>query len=139
MYFAKIFHRPPGDDDRILGLTVEAGMLRGDYLREVDGEADEFLSRDFQKISEGVRAFRQEAEKLRAAGYIETHHTDSDEYNLKRDFTPKPEWQRALDEAVMAAFADPLDIRADRLAALAGTPAADDPTALWLAALHASA
>jgi hypothetical protein len=140
MYFAKFFHKPPGDDDRLLGLTVEAGMLRGDYLKEVDdSESEEFLSRDFQKIGEGVRAFRQEAEKLREAGYTETHHTDSDEYHSKRDFTPKPEWQCAIDEAAMAAFADPLDVQAARLAALAGTPAADEPMILWLAALHASA
>jgi hypothetical protein len=152
MYFAKFFHKAPGDDDRLLLLAVGSDTLMGVYLKEIDYRTavwsdlppganlpGEFLRQEFGTINESVGAFRREAETLRAAGYIETHHTKYTLRDLEGDFTPKPEWQRALDEAIMAAFADRLDVQADRLAALAGTPAAGEPIALWLAAHHAKA
>lgn len=148
MYFAKFFHKDPGDDDRLLLLAVDDAILMGIYMREVDSSQfdwssdaippSEFLRQEFDKISEGVAAYRREAEKLRADGYIETYHTKYSLRDLGGDFTPKPEWQRALDEALMSAFADPPEVQAKRLAALKGTPAADEPTALWLAARYAN-
>lgn len=152
MYFAKFFHKAPGDDDRLLLLDVGGDTLMGIYLKEIDYQTavrsnlppganlpGEFLRQEFGRTNESVGAFRREAETLRAAGYIETHHTKYTLRDLEGDFTPKPEWQRALDEAIMSAFADPLDVRADQFATLAGTPAAGEPTALWLAAQHARA
>ncbi|TWS99887.1 SMI1/KNR4 family protein [Reyranella sp. CPCC 100927] len=153
MYFAKFLHKPPGDDDRLVLLALGSDTLMGIYLKEVDYLAfdwskplppganlpGEFLRQAFDTASQSIAAFRHEVERLRAAGYVETHHTDYTLRDLGGDFTPKPAWQRLLDDAMMASFADPVDVQANRLAALAETPAADEPMALWLAARHAGA
>lgn len=36
MYFAKFFHKAPGDDDRLLLLAVDSDTLMGVYLKEID-------------------------------------------------------------------------------------------------------
>ncbi len=153
MYFAKFLHKPPGEDDRLVLLALGSDTLMGIYLKEVDYLAfdwskplppganlpGEFLRQEFDTTRLSIAAFRHEVERLRAAGYVETHHTDYTLRDLGGDFTPKPAWQRLLDDAVMASFADPVEMQAQRLAALVGTRAAEEPMAAWLAARHASA
>ncbi|WJH39281.1 hypothetical protein N7E02_20815 [Aliirhizobium terrae] len=153
MNFAKFFHKAPGDDDRMLFLAVDGDVLIGSYLREVDylgfdwatydktkdNLPGEFLRIEIDDENEGITAFRREAEALRRQGYIETHHTRHTLRDLNGDFTPKPEWQQTIDEALMSAFADPLDVQAERNAAFIGTPAQEQPLAKWLEARYASA
>jgi hypothetical protein len=153
MNFAKFFHKAPGDDDRMLLLVTDSDLLIGSYMREVDylgfdWEAydktkdnlpGEFMRVELDGTNEGIAAFRREAEALRQQGYIETHHTRHSLRDLGGDFTPKPDWQQAIDEALMSAVADPLEVQAERNAAFAGTPAQEQPLAKWLEARYASA
>jgi hypothetical protein len=147
MYFAKFFHKS-GGDDRLLLYTPN--VLMGIYARDTDygahavGGADgnlpgEFLRREFGSMRDGIGAYRRETERLCRAGYIETHHTDYTLRDLRGDTTAKPEWQRALDEALLALFADPLQVQAQRIAALEDTLAESEPVTLWARAHHAAA
>ncbi|MEB2847783.1 SMI1/KNR4 family protein [Endobacterium cereale] len=153
MYLAKFFHKHPGDDDRLLLLAYDTDILMGIYLREPDTPAldwslqdkirnampKEFLREEFANTAESIAAFRREAEKLLDAGYIETHHTQYTLRKLNGDFTPKPDWQKAIDEAIMSALANEPDAQADRLRALKDTPAETEPVLAWLRAYHANA
>lgn len=147
MYFAKFFHKS-GGDDRLLLYTPN--VLMGIYVRDVDYSAQtvvsvdgnlpgEFLRREFGSMRDGIGAFRREIGKLRDAGYLETYHTDYTLRDLRGETTAKPDWQRALDEALLALLVDPLPIQAQRIAALEGTLAESEPAALWARAHHAAA
>src|SRR5438876_9725754 len=136
MHLAKFFHRPPGDDDRELLLIPGADpMVIGIYMGESrPPDDDEFLREQFSGIAEAVSAFRRHAGELAAAGYMETTHTRYTLRNLLPDPKPKSEWQKGLDELMLAALSSPLAEQAQHLAALEGTPAAREPLYLWLAA-----
>src|SRR5262249_21923444 len=79
-------------------------------------------------------AFRREAAKLVEAGYFETSHTKYTLRNLLPDPQAKPDWQKGLDELMMAGLSAPLAEQAKHLKALKGTPAEHEPLYLWLAA-----
>lgn len=137
MYLAKFFHRPPGDDDREL-LLIPSGtpMLLGIHMdEERETPRDDFQEKKFPDIGDAVAAFRQHAAELLASGYIETMHT---QYTLRHltDPQPKPDWQKGLDDLMLAAISAPLAQQAAHLAALEGTPAEHEPLYLWLAAHH---
>src|SRR5436305_3266952 len=138
MYLAKFFHRPPGDDDREL-LLIPGGdpIVMGIHMRE-DGEpgSDQYLREDFSSIGLAVAAFRRLAAELVGSGYIETAHTNYTLRNLLPDPQPKPDWQKGLDDLMLAALSAPLSRQAKHLEALAGTEAARQPLYLWLAAHH---
>ncbi|HEV2570534.1 MAG TPA: SMI1/KNR4 family protein [Beijerinckiaceae bacterium] len=151
MYFAKFFHKAPSDG-RLLLYTPD--VLMGIYARKINYadypngrpsyEADgnlfgEFLRKDYPTTHEGISAYRDEAEKLRQSGYVETHHTEYTLRDLEGDDTPKPDWQKALDEVLLAMFADPLPVQAQCIAALNDTLAENEPVALWARAHYASA
>jgi hypothetical protein len=136
MYLAKFFHQPPGDDDREL-LLIPGGnpLVMGIYMDERRASRrDDFLREEFSDIAEAVAAFRGHAGDLAAAGYMETTHTKYTLRNLLPDPQPKPEWQKGLDELMLAALSAPLAEQGRHLAALEGTPAAREPLYLWLAA-----
>lgn len=136
MHLAKFFHRPPGDDDReLLLIPGRNPMVIGIYMGESrPPEDDEFLREEFSGIAEAVSAFRRHAGGLAAAGYMETTHTRYTLRNLLPDPKAKPDWQKGLDELMLAALSSPLAEQAQHLAALEGTPAAREPLYLWLAA-----
>ncbi|SHK60696.1 SMI1 / KNR4 family (SUKH-1) [Bradyrhizobium lablabi] len=141
MYLAKFFHRPPGDDDREL-LLIPGGdpMVIGIYMGENrEPEHNEFLREDFSGIAEAVSFFRRHAADLAAAGYMETAHTKYTLRNLLPDPKPKPDWQKGLDELMLAAVSAPLKEQERHLVALKDTPAAGEPLYLWLAAHHSYA
>jgi hypothetical protein len=138
MYLAKFFHRPPGDDDREL-LFIASGdpIIIGIYMDEGrPSQRDDFLREEFGDIAEAVAAFRRHAQELAAAGYVETTHTRYTLRNLLPDPKAKPEWQKSLDDLMLAALSAPLEEQARYLAALENTEAADEPLYLWLAAHH---
>ncbi len=137
MYLAKFFHRPPGDDDREL-LLIPGGdpMLIGIHMRET---GDDFLRDEFSNIRDAVAAFHRHTGDLVAAGYMETTHTRYTLRNLLPDPQPKPEWQKGLDDLMLAALSAPLTEQARLLALLADTQAAHEPLYLWLAAHHGMA
>lgn len=152
MDFIKIFHNVSGDYDRMLSLYSESDVLIGSYVRQIDYSGfdwrsfdrekenlpGEFLRASFDNSREGIAAFRREVAALRLLGYVETHHTDRMLKDLKGDFTPKPDWQVALDEAIMAVLGDTREAQAEFNMKLIGTPAQDQPITRWLLALHAS-
>jgi hypothetical protein len=150
MHLAKFFHRAPGDDDRELLLIPGSDMLLGIHMRELDLRnldfgndldfpSNEFLRQQYATLREAVAAMREEAEKLRAAGYVETTHTNHTLRTLLPDPQPKPAWQQGLDEMMLDSLVEPLDVRAKRIAELSGSPAAAEPLYLWLAGHHALA
>lgn len=141
MYLAKFFHRPPGDDDRELLLIPGSDpMVLGIYMDEKrEKQRDDFLSEEFSDIAAAVAAFRRHAAELVAAGYVETAHVRYTLRHLLPDVRPKPDWQKGLDELMLAALSAPLDEQAKHLAALRGTPAEREPLYLWLAAHHGHA
>jgi len=138
MRLAKFFHRAPGDDDReLLFIPGDHPMLIGIHMhgdRKLDEE--EFLREEFADIRAAVTAFRHHAGKFAAAGYMETTHTRYTLRNLLPAPQPKPEWQKGLDDLMLAALSAPLTRQAKHLEALAGTEAAREPLYLWLAAHH---
>lgn len=141
MYLAKFFHRAPGDDDREL-LLIPGGdpMIIGIYMdgsRET--QRDDFLREEFSGMAEAAAAYQRQAAELVAAGYMETTHTRYTLRNLLPDPQPKLDWQKGLDELMLAALSAPLDQQARHLAALEGTPAAREPLYPWLAAHHSLA
>ena len=141
MYLAKFFHRPPGDDDREL-LFIPGGdpMIIGIQMdRDSQPGSDQYLREEFSDIGEAVAAFRRHASELVAAGYVETTHTRYTLRTLLPDPEAKPEWQKGLDELMLAALSAPLDEQARHLAALKDTPAAREPLYLWLTAHHSYA
>lgn len=138
MYLAKFFHRPPGDDDREL-LLIPGGdpMVLGIYMDEKrETQRDDFLREEFSDIATAIAAFRRHADELVAAGYVETAHVRYTLRHLLPDVHPKPDWQKGLDDLMLAALSAPLDEQSKYLAALQGTPAEHEPLYLWLAAHH---
>ena len=136
MYLAKFFHRPPGDDDREL-LLIPGGdpLVLGIYMDEKrEAQRDDFLREEFSGIEDAVSSFRRHAGELIAAGYMETTHTRYTLRNLLPDPKAKPEWQKGLDELMLAALSAPLPEQAKSLEALENTEAAREPLYLWLAA-----
>jgi len=135
MYLAKFFHRPPGDDDREL-LLIPSGdpMIIGFRMRgSVEIQTEDFLRERFSEIGNAVAAYRRHAAELVAAGYMETTHTRYTRRDLRCP-EAKLEWQKGLDDLMLAALSAPLDDQAKHLAALQDTPAAHEPLYLWLAA-----
>jgi len=127
MYLAKFFHRPPGDDDReLLLIPGRDPVVIGIYMGENrQAENEEFLREQFSGIAEAVSAFRRHASELAAAGYMETTHTRYTLRNLLPDPKPKSEWQKGLDELMLAALSSPLAEQAQHLAALQNHDAVD--------------
>jgi hypothetical protein len=141
MHLARFFHRPPGDDDREL-LLIPGGdpMVIGIYMDDSrEPGRDEFLREQFSGIAEAVSFFRRHTADLAAAGYMETAHTKYTLRNLLPDPKAKPDWQKGLDELMLAALSAPLKEQQKQLAALKDTPAAGEPLYLWLAAHHSYA
>ncbi|MCP3474368.1 SMI1/KNR4 family protein [Bradyrhizobium sp. CCGUVB1N3] len=137
MYLGKFFHRPPGDDDRELLLILGGDpMIIGIYMREGQDGSDEFLRETYSDAIVAISAFRREAAKLVDAGYFETSHTKYTLRNLLPDPQKKPDWQKGMDELMMAALSAPLAEQAKHLKTLKGTPAEHEPLYLWLAAHH---
>lgn len=138
MYLAKFFHRPPGNDDREL-LFIPGGSptIIGIHMHEPgEPEKEDFLREAFSDIGAAVEVFRRHAANLVAAGYVETSHVGYTQRHLLPDPQPKPDWQRGLDDLMLAALGAPLAEQQKRLAALQGTPAEREPLYLWLAAHH---
>lgn len=138
MYLAKFFHRPPGDDDReLLLIPGGAPVVVGIYMDEGRKEQrDDFLREEFSDIATAVAVFHRHAAELTTAEYMETAHTRYTLRNLLPDPQPKPDWQKGLDELMLAALSAPLEEQSRQLAALRGTPAEHEPLYLWLAAHH---
>ena len=135
MYLAKFFHRPPGDDDREL-LLIPSGdpMIIGTRMRgSVEIPTEDFLREQFSEIGIAVAAYRRHAAELVAAGYMETTHTRYTRRDLPRP-EAKLEWQKGLDDLMLAALSASLEEQARHLVALQNTPAAHEPLYLWLAA-----
>ena len=138
MYLAKFFHRPPGNDDREL-LLIPGGVpiILGILMREdLEPGEDQYLREEFSDMETAVAAFRRHVAELVAAGYMETTHTDYTLRNLLPDPEPKPDWQKGLDDLMLAALGESLEAQAKHLAALRDTPAANEPLYLLLAANH---
>ena len=136
MYLAKFFHRPPGDDDREL-LLIPGGhpMIIGIRMQgSVETQTEDFLREEFFDIGDAVAAYRRHAAELVTAGYMETTHTRYTRRNLLSYPEAKREWQKGLDDLMLAALSAPLEEQTRRLAALEDTPAAREPLYLWLAA-----
>jgi hypothetical protein len=119
MYLAKFFHRPPGDDDREL-LLIPSGdpmiicfRMRGSVEIQTEG----FLRERFSEIGNAVAAYRRHAAELVAAGYMETTHTRYTRRDLRCP-EAKLEWQKGLDDLMLAALSAPLEDQARHLAAL---------------------
>jgi hypothetical protein len=141
MYLARFFHRAPGDDDREL-LLIPGGdpMIIGIYMDgNREAQRDDFLREEFSGMAEAAAAYQRQAAELIAAGYMETTHTRYTLRNLLPDPQPKLDWQKGLDELMLAALSAPLDQQARHLSALEGTPAAREPLYQWLAAHHSLA
>jgi hypothetical protein len=136
MHLAKFFHRPPGDDDReLLFIPGDEPMIVGIHM---DGrrptQRDDFLREEFSDIVLAVAAYRGHARELAAEGYFETTHTKYTLRDLLPDPKAKPEWQKSLDDLMLAALSAPLEVQAKYLAAIENTEAAAEPLYLWLAA-----
>ena len=138
MYLAKFFHRAPGDDDRELILIPGSDPTVIGIRMNWKGDpgSDEYLREDFSTIEDAVSAFRRLADELIAAGYFETDDTAYTLRTLPPNPKRKPDWQKGLDELMMAALGAPLSEQAEHLAALKDTPAEHEPLYLWLAAHH---
>ena len=138
MYLAKFFHRPPGDDDReLLLIPGNDPMVIGIYMDEKrDTPRDDFLREEFSDIATAVAAFRHQTAELVAQGYVETAHTQYTLRHLLPDVHPKPDWQKGLDDLMLAALSAPSSEQAKHLAGLKGTPAEQEPLYLWLSAHH---
>jgi hypothetical protein len=137
MYLAKFFHRLPGDDDReLLLIPSDDPMIIGYRMRgSVEIQTEDFLREPFSEIGNAVAAYRRHAAELVAAGYIETTHTRYTRRHLPGP-EAKSEWQKGLDDLMLAALSAPLEEQARHLAALQNTAAAHEPLYLWLAAHH---
>ena len=141
MYLAKFFHRAPGDDDREL-LLMPGGNPRiaGIYMDEGrDIRREDFLDKDYSSMKTAATAYRRHVAALVAAGYFETTHTKDTLRSLLPDPQPKPDWQKGLDDLMLAALSAPLKEQKKHLVALENTPAAREPLYLWLAAHRAYA
>ncbi|CAN7629069.1 SMI1/KNR4 family protein [Bradyrhizobium sp. LjRoot220] len=138
MYLAKFFHRPPGDDDReLLLIPGNEPIVIGIYMDEKrEIQRDDFLREEFSNLQTAITAFRRHAAELVASGYVETTHTKYTLRNLLPDPQPKPNWQKGLDDLMLAALSAPLEAQEKLLEALGDTQAADQPLYLWLAAHH---
>jgi len=143
MYLAKFFHRPPGNDDRELLLMPESPCGDGDrpiVMGIVLSNPDHnFIHREYRSMADAHRAFRAAARELRRDGYVETTHTDYKLRSLLPDPAAKPDWQRALDELLLALFAEDGNTQARLIKELDRTRAAEEPLYLWIAAYHAAA
>ncbi|MBR1089001.1 SMI1/KNR4 family protein [Bradyrhizobium manausense] len=141
MYLAKFFHRAPGDDDRELMLIPGGDPTVMGIRMNWKGEpgSEEYLNEEFSGIADAVAAFRRQAAELVAAGYVETSHTRYTLRELPPDPPAKPDWQKGLDELMMAALSAPRAEQASHLEALSGTLAEHEPLYLWHAARLSSA
>jgi hypothetical protein len=113
MYLAKFFHRPPGDDDREL-LLIPGGhpMIIGIRMHgSVETQTEDFLREEFSDIGDAVATYRRHAAELVTAGYMETTHTRYTRRNLLSYPEAKREWQKGLDELMLAALCAPLENR----------------------------
>jgi len=134
MYLAKFFHRPPGDDDReLLFIPGSDPVIIGIHMLGECGGKD-FLCEEFSDVIKAVKAFRRHTRELVDAGYFETTHTQYTLRNLLPDPKAKPEWQKSLDDLMLAALSAPLDEQAYYLGAMENSEAAGEPLYLWLAA-----
>jgi hypothetical protein len=137
MYLAKFFHRPPGDDDReLLLIPSDDPMIIGTRMHaSIEIPTEDFLREQFAGIGNAVTAYRRHTAELLAAGYVETTHTRYTRRHLPGP-EAKREWQKGLDDLMLAALSASLEEQARHLAALQATPAAREPLYLWLAAHH---
>jgi hypothetical protein len=135
MYLAKFFHRPPGDSDReLLLIPGDDPMIIGFRMRgSVEIQTEDFLREPFFEIGKAVAAYRRHAAELVAAGYVETTHARYTRRDLRCP-EAKLEWQKGLDDLMLAALSASLEDQARHLAALQDTPAEHEPLYLWLAA-----
>jgi hypothetical protein len=120
MYLAKFFHRPPGDDDREL-LLMPGGdpVIAGIYMDESrQTQREDFLREEFSSMKAAAAAYRRHVAELVAAGYVETTHTKYTLRNLQPDPQPKPEWQKGLDDLMIAALSAPHKEQQKHLTAL---------------------
>jgi len=143
MYLAKFFHRLPGNDDRELLLMPESpcgGSDRPIVMGIVlSNPGKNFIHNEYPSMADANRAFRAAARELRRDGYVETAHTDYKLRNLLPDPAAKPDWQRALDELLLALFGEDDKTQARLIKDLEGTRAAEEPLYLWIATYHAAA
>jgi hypothetical protein len=139
MYLAKFFHRPPGNNDRELLLIFDSSCGDGHALMGfvMNGAGEPYLRRDFATAGEAVAAFRRAADELRNGGYVETADTKYTLRTLPREPKPKPAWQQALDEVLLAAIVEDAATQSVLIDKLAATPAAQEPMYLWVAARRA--
>jgi hypothetical protein len=135
LYFAKFFHRPPGDRDRmvllVLGLGYGADLVMTIAL---DGRGNDTTRREYPASLDAILAFRTEAERWRADEYVETDQTDHTLNALPSDPQPKPAWQAGLDDLLLAQIAREREREPVLIAALSTTPACEQPFYLWMAA-----
>jgi hypothetical protein len=110
-------------------------MLIGSRMHDsVETPTEDFLREQFSDIGDAVAAFRRHTTGLVAAGYVETTHTRHTRRHLSAHPEIKLEWQKGLDDLMLAALSAPLEEQAWHLAALGNTKAAREPLYLWLAA-----
>jgi hypothetical protein len=138
MYLARFFHRAPGNDDRELLLILDSSCGDAHSLMRfiMGGPNEPYLRQDFASAHEAVAALRREAEGLRRDGYSETADTRYTQRTLAPNPKPKPAWQQGLDELLLCALLDDAGSQSALIHKLAGTPAAQEPLYLWIAARH---
>ncbi|HYW59441.1 MAG TPA: SMI1/KNR4 family protein, partial [Xanthobacteraceae bacterium] len=138
MYLAKFFHRPPGNDDRELLLILDSSSGDGHSLLgfNMGGPNEPYLREDFSSARAAISALRREAEGLRRCGYGETADTRYTLRALAPNPRPKPAWQQGLDELLLCALLDDAASQSALMHKLAGTPAAQEPLYLWIAARY---
>lgn len=137
MYLAKFFHRPPGNHDRELLFILDGDpTIIGIHMQGTQGASggEHFLREDFSDVTDAVAAFRRHAREFVDAGYFETTHTKYTQRNLLPDPKAKPEWQRGLDDLMLASLGAPLAEQLQYLDAIENTEAAREPLYLLLAA-----
>src|SRR5262245_2079664 len=143
MRLAKVFHRPRDRDGRKLLLITRPGC--GEPQRPIvmgltlGDPVIEFLHRDYSTLIDAVSAFRAAAERLRSHGYVETTETDYTVTTLPPRPAMKPDWQRGLDELLLALFVEDERAQSRLVARLARTAAAYEPLYRWAETYRAAA
>jgi hypothetical protein len=69
----------------------------------VETPTEDFLREQFSDIGDAVAAFRRHTTGLVAAGYVETTHTRHTRRHLSAHPEIKLEWQKGLDDLMLAA------------------------------------